>query len=90
MLRKLKKMRKKGKKEEKKRKREKGRPAAREKGGERESSQEKRSTAIVSHHGQPRSTIAIAVVGNVVICQNRPFLLLLNITLKTFFLSDFK
>ena len=55
-------MRKKGKKEEKKRKREKGRPVAREKGGVRESSQEKRSTAIVSQHGKPRAAIITAAV----------------------------
>ena len=62
IAREIKEMRKKGKKEEKKRKREKGRPTAREKGGEREISQEKRTTAIVTHHGKPRAAIITAAV----------------------------
>ena len=76
-----------------KEKREKGRERARQQGREREKShgsKEKEEKSSASHHGQPRTTVAVAVVGNAVSCQNRPFSLFLNITSKTFFLNDFK
>ena len=46
-----------------KRKREKGKLAAREKGGEKVSSQEKRRTATMIQHGQPRAAVVTAAVG---------------------------
>ena len=47
---------------EKREKSEEGRPSARDKGGERESSQEKRRTATISHHVQPRAVVVTAGV----------------------------
>ena len=53
-------------------------------------SKEKEDKIPASHHGQPRTTVAVAVICNAVSRQNCPFSLLLNITSKIFFLNDFK
>ena len=47
-------------------------------------SKEKEEKVTASHPGQPRAAVAAAVVGNAVSRQNRLFVAVLNLALKTF------
>ena len=80
----------KGERKRKERKKEGESTAARKREGEESRQQGEGGEKLHEPPGQPRTTVAVTIVGNAISRQNRPFSLLLNITSKTFFLNDFK